>query len=200
MEGNHWEKWTARAIFVHIKTLFGGVWDDLHTCRQQISLCEVLFKDTAVVNVDVSRAEVNKVLCSPVGQGFALCGSLHQGSSWQLEVLRVRQTLHKGALFFPVTYFQKQPNNTQVDNKTIYQVAMFGRGTVGLNPVSPCHHYTKMWRGGHLPHVPLNVILLPVIKQFRLHCRGLWVSFSDRKDRIICSVSQGGWVGLWSCK
>jgi hypothetical protein len=121
--------------------------------NQFISLCEVLFKDTAVVNLDVSREEVNKVLCSPVGQGFALCGSLHLGSSWHLVVLRVRQTLHKGAFVLPVTYFLKHPNTTQVDNKTIYQVAMFGRGTVGLNPVSYCHQCTKMWRGGHLPQV-----------------------------------------------
>jgi hypothetical protein len=147
MEGNHRETRTTRAVFVHIITLFGGVWVDLHTCRQQISLCEVLFKDTAVVNLDISREEVNKVLCSPVGQGFALCGSLHLGSSWHLVVLRVR---HKGAFFLPVTYFLKYPNSTQVDNKTIYQVAMFGRGAVRLNPVSSCHQYTKMWRGGQL--------------------------------------------------
>jgi len=69
-------------------------------------------------------------------------------------VLHVRHTVHKGALLLPVTYFLKHPNTTQADNKTIYQVAMFGRGTVGLNPVISSRQYTKMWRGGHLPHVP----------------------------------------------
>jgi len=163
MEGNHRETWTALAIFVHI-TLFGGVWVDLLVCQQQISLCEVLFKDTAVVNLDVSRAKVNKVPCSPVGQGFALCGSLHVGSSRHLVVLRVRQTLHKGTLLLAATYFLEHPNTTQADNKTIYQVAIYGRGTVGLNPVSSYRQYTKMWRGGHLPQVPWDFILLPVVK------------------------------------
>jgi len=58
------ETWTRRAMFMHI-TLFGGVWVDLLVFQQQISLCEPQFKDTAVVNLDVFRAEVNKVLWPP---------------------------------------------------------------------------------------------------------------------------------------
>jgi len=43
------------------------------TYIQQISLCEGLLKDTAVVNLGVSRAEVNKSVVLPILARVLLC-------------------------------------------------------------------------------------------------------------------------------
>ena len=61
--------------------------------NKSVCVCEVLFKDTAVVNLDVSRAEVKCVVLPMLARVWHCVGSLRLGSSWHLVVLRVRQTL-----------------------------------------------------------------------------------------------------------